>query len=119
MGGEEQLERFDVSAANVDEADHFGMRLDEEPGEAAQRVVGDIDGRRSHRHRQLIDISPGSDRQQRRMSDYRFPVAMTNHLDQAAVEGCDGAHLRTPAVASMSSAARRYSSASQSSARWR
>ena len=63
MGGEEQLEPFDIGPAHVDEPDDLRVGSDEEPGEAAQRVVGDIDGRGTQRQGQLIDISPGSDRQ--------------------------------------------------------
>ena len=77
MGDEEQLEPFDMDAADIDEADQVGVLGDEEPGEAAQRVVGDVDGRGAHRHGQLIQITPGSDRELRRVRDHEIPIVVT------------------------------------------
>ena len=107
MGGEEQLERFDVRAADIDESGEISELCDDEPGEAAQRVVGDIDGRGAHRDRQLIQIRPGSDRKSWCRGDNDVPFVVTDRtvIGHDSQRVC-GAHRSVPAVASIASAAR-------------
>ena len=100
-----------MDAANIGEAAEVGVLDDEEPGEAAQRVVRDIHGRWAHRHCELIQITPGSDRKQRCLGDDEAPLVMPadtviGGLVGGFVDGGDGAHRRIPTLASIRSLAR-------------
>jgi hypothetical protein len=111
VGDEEQFELFDMDAANIDEPGQFGVCGDDEPCEASQRVVRDIDGRGSHRHGQLIEITPGSGSEHWRVRDHQVPIAVTQRTVRARIvdgvsERSGGAHLRIPTDASIRSLAR-------------
>jgi len=92
---------------NIDEPSQVWVLIDEEPGKATQRVVRDIDGRWAHRHRQLIQITPGSGSERWCVGDDDIPIAMTGRtvIDQVLVDS-EGGHRRTPTLASMSVLAR-------------
>ena len=107
VGDEEQLEPFDMDSANIDEPAELGVLGDEEPGEATQRVVRHVDGRGAHRHGQLIQITPGSDGEQRCVRDHEIPVVMAAGVVVGGLsEGSEGAHRRIPTLASIRSLAR-------------
>ena len=106
MSDEEHLETFNMSPADIDEADQVRVLGDDEPGETTQRVVRHVDGRRAHRHRQLIQITPGSDSEHRRVSDHDVPVTVTDRASSQHGDRSEGGHRKIPTLASIRSDAR-------------
>ena len=111
LRGDEHLEPFDMSSADIDEPDQLGVLDDEEPSEATQRVVRDIHGCWAHRHGELIQITPRRGREQRGLRDDEIPVVMpacavVGGLVGGFVDGGEGAHRRIPTLVSIRSLAR-------------
>ena len=75
-----------------------GCELTRNPAKQRSVLSATSTSRGTHRHGQLIDIRPGSDRQQRCVGDHLFPVPMTNRLGPARFDRGSGAHRKIPAA---------------------